>query len=206
MEIVTGRRRNPFGLQPPCGDGVPVCGYGDPSADFHVIGDHPGVHGGRESGVPFTGSTAGRRLQGVLHEVGLIEAAYADAPTVSNLYLSYLYMCAGEADETPAPRGYATHERFVDAEVRAVNAHVLLPVGRRATEHVLEAYTTRARKVPSAMDDRHGTDIRGRGFLVIPITEPAAWTTGHRHSLLATLRRILASDYRQTKGVATLVG
>lgn len=164
------------------------------------------MHGGRESGVPFTGSAAGRRLQGVLHEVGLLEAANAAAPTVSNLYLSYLYMCAGEFDQTPSPREYATHDRFVDAEVRAVNAHVLLPVGRRATEQVLDAYTTRARKVPSAMDDRHGTDIRGRGFLVIPIKEPVEWATEHRDTLLATLRRILASDYRQTKGVATLVG
>jgi len=40
-------------MRPDCESFVP--GYGDANADFHVVGDHPGVHGGVDAGIPFTG-------------------------------------------------------------------------------------------------------------------------------------------------------
>ena len=49
MENVTDRTSNPFGMHPPCEQFVP--GYGDANAAFHVVGDHPGVHGGVDTGV-----------------------------------------------------------------------------------------------------------------------------------------------------------
>ncbi|MDY6778989.1 MAG: uracil-DNA glycosylase family protein, partial [Halobacteria archaeon] len=143
MENVTDRVSNPFGMEPPCGDSEPVHGYGDANADFHFIGDHPGVHGGEETGVPFTRSEPGERLQGVLHETGFASSEYSDEPVLENAYLSYLYMCAD--DEAPDGSEYAGAERFFDAELRAINAHVLLPVGERAVEHVLNTYTSQAR-------------------------------------------------------------
>lgn len=42
-------------MEPDCERFVPGCG--DANADFHVIGDRPGVHGGIKTGVPFTGTT-----------------------------------------------------------------------------------------------------------------------------------------------------
>ena len=51
VENVTDRLRNSFGVAYPCEGGSPVASYGD--ADVHLVGDHPDVHGGRESGVPF---------------------------------------------------------------------------------------------------------------------------------------------------------
>ena len=47
-------------MEPGCERLVP--GYGDANADFHVIGDHSDVHGGVETGVPFTETTASDRL------------------------------------------------------------------------------------------------------------------------------------------------
>lgn len=205
VETVSHRRRNPFGMQPPCSSGTPVCGFGDPNADFHLIGDHPGIHGGRETGVPFTRSLAGERLQGLLADVELIDEP-GDQPGGSEVFMSYLYACPVPSGCSPSPAEYADHDRFFDAELRAVNAHILLPVGRRATDRVLEAYTTRLRKEPRRMDARHATEIRGRGFLVVPIKEPICWAGDDPERLRRTLERILASDYRQTKGVATLVG
>mgnify|MGYP002760407047 CR=1 FL=1 len=49
MENVTDRTSNPFGMHPPCEQFVP--GYGDANAAFHVVGDHPGAHGGVDTGV-----------------------------------------------------------------------------------------------------------------------------------------------------------
>jgi uracil-DNA glycosylase family 4 len=213
VENVTDRTSNPFGMRAPCEDpgaadgGLgAVYGYGDANADFHLIGHHPGVHGGAETGVPFTRSVAGERLQSVLHELGFAAGAYSDEPRLSNLYASYLYMCVPPEGRDPSPRDYDDLERFFDAELRAINAHVLLPVGERATEHVLAEYTTQARKFDPNMESLHARDIRGRGFLVVPIREPAEWTLGDRERLVSKLQAILDSDYRQTKGVATLIG
>lgn len=192
MKNVTDRTSNPFGMHPPCEAFVPS--YGDANADFHLIGDHPGVHGGRSTGVPFT-NAAGRKLLSVFETVGLLSAPDSDAPTVENVFLSYLHLCISEG--TPSPESYADCERFFDAELRAIGAHVLLPVGERATAYALENYTTHA--TDPKMDALHATEIRGGGWLVLPIAEPADWSENgdEVNRLTQALEAILATDYRR---------
>ncbi|EMA50065.1 MULTISPECIES: uracil-DNA glycosylase family protein [Halococcus] len=191
MQNVTDRTSNPFGMRPPCEQFVP--GYGDANADFHVIGDHPGVHGGVETGVPFT-NAAGRRLQRVLHAAGLLDEPDSDAPTTDETFFSYLHTCV--ADE-PTPASYADCERFFDAELRAISAHVLLPVGERATRYVLEHYTARPVAGDLDMDALHATELRGGGWLVLPVTELADWTEDDADRLTRALETLLATDYRR---------
>jgi uracil-DNA glycosylase len=192
---VTDRVSNPFGMRAP---GEPaVYGYGDANADFHVIGADADTHGGAETGVPFTDSRAGERLQGVLHEVGFAADPYSDAPELTNCYCSYLHLSPGEP---------ADLERYIDAELRALNAHILLAVGDDPLSYVLEEFTTQARKLPHDADRLHAGEVRGRGFLVVPVREPADWEPGDEQALVDRLQALLASDYRQTKGVATTVG
>lgn len=181
-------------------------GYGDANADFHVVGDRPGVHGGETTGVPFTETVAGRRLQRVVYDAGLASEPYSDEPTLSNIFLSYVYMPTRRNGNAPTQAEYDDLERFFDAELRAINAHILLPVGERATEHVLREYTTQLGKVDLDVRSLHAAQLRGRGFLVVPIRDPAEWESGDETVLIETLEAILASDYRQTKGVATTVG
>nr|WP_240148804.1 uracil-DNA glycosylase family protein [Halorubellus sp. JP-L1] len=187
-------------------DPAAVYGYGDANADFHVVGDRPAVHGGDETGVPFTGSVAGERLLDVLRDTEFVAVDDAPDPTMRNCYLSYLFM--GRRPRDPSPAAYADLERYFDTELRAINAHILLPVGERAIDHVLREYTTQRRKVGPDVDDAalHATEIRGRGFLVVPVREPAEWTDGDGRALVDRLDAIRHRDYRQTKGVATLVG
>lgn len=70
VEYVTDRQRNPFGLDPKCEPAVP--GYGDANARFRAIGARPGVHGGRETGIPFTGRPWSDRLFDALVGGGLV--------------------------------------------------------------------------------------------------------------------------------------
>ncbi|MFB6113685.1 MAG: uracil-DNA glycosylase family protein [Halodesulfurarchaeum sp.] len=191
MEYVASRRSNPFDMNPPCVEFVP--GYGVSTADFHVIGDHPGRHGGVETGIPFTRSESGRQLQSVLAEVGLLRST-GDEPVPANLYMSYLYLCVDPEDPTPAD--YREMELFFDAEMRAITAHVLLPVGNRAIDYVLERYTARS---PSSLDENaiHATEISGGGWLVIPVADPSTWTESDREALVATLTSVLERDYRR---------
>jgi uracil-DNA glycosylase len=189
VENVTDRRSNPFGMSYPCERVVP--GFGDANAHFHVVGDHPGVHGGTESGLPFTDHPAGERLQRALAAAGLL-AATGTPPEVASTYLSYLYACA---DGPPSDADYARLEPQFDAELRAITAHVLLPVGPRATRHVLETYT--ARPVPDDTAAIHATELRGGGFLVIPVSDPADWSEAAERRLVATLRDVQRTDYRR---------
>lgn len=195
VRIVTDRTSNPFGLSPPCERFVP--GYGDANADFHVIGDHPGVHGGEVSGVPFAGRPWSGRFFRALVDGSLLAGDPADPSSLDTrgTYLSYLHMCVPAGDE-PDEASYAALEPFFDAELRAITADVLLPVGPRATRHVLREFTAQAARYGTG-EDLHATEIRGSGWLVLPIGEPADWTGDDVERLVGELRRILDSDYHQ---------
>jgi uracil-DNA glycosylase len=233
VENVTDRVSNPFGMQPPCERFVP--GYGDANADFHVIGDHPGIHGGwtddSDAGagagseadgdgdgdgdagstpdagtahpndpvrVPFT-NAAGLRLQRALADAGLLERV-GDPPLVARTFLSYLHMCVPDGD-APREADYGDLERFFDAELRAIAAHVLLPVGVRAVRHVLANYTARAHRhdVDGELDGLHGRELHGSGWLVVPVKEPADWDDeGRDHRRLVDgLRELQRTDFRR---------
>ncbi|UIO98501.1 uracil-DNA glycosylase [Halobaculum sp. CBA1158] len=207
MKNVTDRVSNPFGMTPDCERFVP--GYGDANADFHVAGDHPGVHGGVETGVPFTGSDAGDRLLGALVRAGLLDAA-GHEPDVASTFLSYLHMCVAEGDRLgedgdPTPASYDDMERFFDAELRAIAAHVLLPVGARTTRHVLANYTARIADTEVDMDALHGTEIRGSGWLVVPIKDPAEWVDGDADRLVAGLDTLQSTDYRRESDLGRFI-
>lgn len=209
MKHLTDRRANPFGLRPPFDrsdeGAVPaVLGYGDPNADFHVIGDHPGVHGGSRSGIPFA-NPAVSPLRDLLRAVDLLGGP-ADEPALENCFWSYVHMCTLPGGRRPTDAEYARLERFFDAELRAINAHILLPVGETATDHVLREYTTQRSRVELDMAALHATEFRGRGFLVVPLADPRDWDDDAAEIARSRLQSILASDYRQTKGVATTVG
>lgn len=195
MVHVSDRASNPFGMRSPfvrvSDDPPAVFGYGDVSADVLVVGDHPGKHGGAETGVPFTEYP---ELLEVLAELGLLEGPL-EAPRCSNCYLTYRHPPRLPDDRAPTPEEYAACERYLDAEVRAINPHIILPVGSGPTEHVLEEYTTSQFDGPL-----HATSIFGRGFLVIPVAEPSEWTSEDRDALVTHLAAVLAGDYRQTKG------
>jgi uracil-DNA glycosylase family 4 len=196
---VTDRVSNPFGMQPPCERFVP--GYGDANAHFHVVGDHPGVHGGVETGVPFTGSEAGRRLQRALHDAGLLRTT-GDRPEVDTTYLSYLHTCVPTG--TPTDDDYAAMEPFFDAELRAIAAHVLLPVGERAIEHVLETCTAHE-TTDLDVESLHATEVQGSGWLVMPIRDPCAWASDDATSLVAAIDTLRATDYRRETDLGRFV-
>lgn len=175
-----------------------VHGYGDPNGDFHFIGESPEVHGGTETGVPFHSDKdeTGRVLE-LLDSLGFVEEH--EPLRLRNAFLSYVRM-TDDGDPTDL-------ERYFDAELRAVNAHILIPFGEYAVRYVLEEYTAQAHKLADIpLDELHATEVHGAGFLVIPALDPRDWDDEIETELQEKLAEILTSDYRQTKGVATRRG
>lgn len=195
MENVTDRLSNPFGMAPCCE--TPVFGYGDANADFHLIGDHPGVHGGVDTGVPFTGTSAGELLRGVLSDGGVLADPTAERPHLDNWFFSYLHLCLPD-DAHPTDEEYTEYEPFFDAELRAIAAHVLLPVGERAIEHVLRTYSAIDPATIEPLSDLHAQERHGSGFLIVPIADPREWSPADRDALVDCLRELRSRDYRQT--------
>lgn len=203
MYNVTDDVSNPFGMRPPCphkceggGGRRAVFGYGDANADFHVIGDHQGIHGGAREGIPFTGSESVERIHIVLTETGFLDAK-DDYESLSNCFLSYLYLCCVPDGTTPTDADYDRFEPFFDAEIRAIAADVLLPVGQRPTAHVLSEYTAHAASRSTDMDALHAQELRGRGFLVVPIKDPGEWTDRDQEALINGIEELEAKDYHQ---------
>ncbi|MFB6228442.1 MAG: uracil-DNA glycosylase family protein [Halobacteriales archaeon] len=203
MRNVTRETSNPFGMRPPCPcrctgdtDRRAVFGYGDANADFHVIGDHPGVHGGAETGVPFIGTPPGERLLAALDRAEMIGYEGGSDLDPERCYLSYRYPCCVPDGETPTAEEYAQFDRFLDAELRAISAHVLFPVGERTTRYVIEEHTTVALEATRDMNDLHATEIRGRGFLVVPVADPSRWD-GHADDLIGAIDQLRSGDYEQ---------
>lgn len=189
-------------MTPPCERYVP--GYGDPGADFHVIGDHPGVHGGEETGVPFTDRPWSERFFGTLERAGLVRDVDLGArdPALGETFFSYLDMCV--TDDAPSADDYAAVEPFFDSELRAITAHVLLPVGSRATTHVVEQYTAR-NAADVGVDECHATEILGSGWLIVPIRDPAEWTEGDADALVAGLEELQGTDYRRASDLGRFI-
>ena len=90
---------------------------------------------------------------------------------------------------SPTAADYTDQERFLDAKLRAITA-----AGTRAIRHTLETYTAQTDPDESAL---HATEVRGSGWLVSLIADPATWTDDDERRLVESLRALQATDYRR---------
>ena len=176
-----------------------VHGYGDAGAEFVFLGESP-TAGAEETGVPFTGDAAGERIQRILGELGFSRSAPDVAePEVQNVYLTYLSRCR-HPDRVATDEEVRNCEPFLNAELRMINPHIIVPIGDRVLQELAIEYTTRA---PDSFDveAEHATTIRGRGFELVPMLPPAEQTDEDEAAFVEHVKEnVFSRDYRQTKG------
>ncbi|ELZ94220.1 uracil-DNA glycosylase [Haloferax mucosum ATCC BAA-1512] len=199
--------RNPFSMDTDCTNCTGLCevreqvvhGYGDVGAEFLFVGESPSA-AAEKTGVPFTGDAAGERVQRILGALGFSRSdPDADEPDVQNVFLTCLTRCR-HPGRGPTDAEISTCEPFLNAEIRMINPHIIVPVGQAALEALAFDYTTRA--VDSFdIDAEHATTIRGRGFELVPMKEPTRQTNAETEAFVEHVREsVFARDYRQTKG------
>ncbi|ELY43450.1 uracil-DNA glycosylase [Natronorubrum sulfidifaciens] len=185
-----------------------VHGYGDVGADFLFVGERP-TASADDVGVPFAAAPgsetaadrdeSGTTLRRLLERLGLCDSTSPiDQPVLENAYLTHLTRCR-DPDRTPTDEEVGNCEPFLNAEIRSINPHILIPVGERALAELGNEYTT----IPAdelALPDDHGRRIRGRGFELVPMIEPHEQSTEQTQAWLEAFVELMASDYRQTKG------
>lgn len=204
-EPIQQTRANPYGMDEECRNcpGLVECrttvvhGYGDVAADVLVVGAQPSERADAV-GVPFAGD-GDASVQRLLQRVGLCDVTGdPDRPTLSNVYLTHLTRCR-HPDRPPTDGEIERCDAFLDAELRMINPELIVPVGARALDRIVEEYTTRS-PADVTVPDAHATSIRGRGFELVPTVDPREATESQRQAWVEEFSSVLASDYRQTKG------
>ncbi|PSP93773.1 uracil-DNA glycosylase [Halobacteriales archaeon QS_4_62_28] len=195
---------NPYGMDEECQNCPELCdtrtnvvhGYGDVGAEFLVLGDSPSV-AADESGLPFVGEQE-RELLDILAAIDMVKDPDAEEPQFDNVYLTYVARCY-HPERAATEEEVGNCEPYLNSEVRMINPELLLPVGQDALEALAFEYTTLSEDELD-IEERHATTIRGRGFELLPMIEPAAQTDEQREAFLEHISQTLGRDYRQTKG------
>ena len=205
MDPAQKEQRNPYGMDESCTNCPDlveprtqvVHGYGDASAEFLFVGERPST-GADESGIPFYGREEDEAFQEVLRALGFAHQERDEEPDLENVYLTNLTRCR-DPERPPAVAEIDTCEPFLIAEIRMINPEILVPVGERALAELAEEYTTTpASEIDLATD--HATEIRGRGFEIVPMIHPAEASDDEVQAFLEAFSNLLGRDYRQTKG------
>lgn len=198
--------QNPYGMDEACERCPALCGarervvhgYGDTEADFAFVGWAP-TEPAEAAGVPLVGGEGGRRLQDLLGRLGLnASLPTATEPELTDAYLTLVTRCR-HPDRGPTDQEVRNCEAFLTADIRSVNPEIIVPVGERALAAVATEYTT----TPAAelsLPDHHGRSVRGRGFEIVPMVDPAGMTDDQFHAFLDSFEALMGRDYRQTKG------
>jgi DNA polymerase len=152
-----------------------VPGDGPVTARIMAVGEAPGETEDR-MGRPFVGA-AGQLLTKLLESVGLQR---------SDLYICNVLKCRPPGNRDPLPEEVEACAHFLDAQVELIRPDVILLLGRHALQRILPGAPGISRS--------HGTRIRDRGRLYVPLYHPAAAL--YTGSLMATLQE----DMRKVRG------
>jgi len=152
-----------------------VPGDGPVTARIMAVGEAPGETEDR-TGKPFVGS-AGQLLTRLLESVGLQR---------SDLYICNVLKCRPPANRDPMPEEVEACAHFLDAQVELIRPDVILLLGRHALQRILPG--------AAGISRSHGTRIRDRGRVYVPLYHPAAAL--YQGSLLETLQ----DDMRRVRG------
>jgi uracil-DNA glycosylase family 4 len=152
-----------------------VPGDGPVTARIMAVGEAPGETEDR-TGIPFVGA-AGKLLTKLLEGVGLQRA---------DLYICNVLKCRPPGNRDPLPEEVEACAHFLDAQVELIRPDVILLLGRHALQRILPGAPGISRS--------HGTRIRDRGRLYVPLYHPAAAL--YNGSLLDTLQ----DDMRKVRG------
>jgi len=204
MDARQDEMSNPFGMDEDCTNcpelvetrSQVVHGYGDVGADFVVIGDQPSA-AADETGVPFAGDQS--LVWKILDRVGLVDGdPGAEEPEPEEVYLTYVTRCR-HPDRGATDAEVTACEAYRSSELRMINPEIIVPVGQRAIEALAFQYTTKSED-DLDVEELHATTLRGRGFELVPMVDPADQTAEQTEAFVEHFAELLGTDYRQTKG------
>lgn len=131
-------------LQHPDWFNRPVPSFGDPAAEFLVMGLAPGITGANRTGRPFTGDFAGDLLYSTLAKFGFSEGTYDQRPDdglkLVNCLISNAVRCVPPQNK-PTTIEINTCRRFLSMQIAALpDLKVILALGKVAHDSVVSSF------------------------------------------------------------------
>ena len=198
---------NPYGMDEACTRcpelsetrSTIVHGYGDVTADFLFVAAMP-TAAADEQGHPVVGAEGAYSLTDLLDAIGFRtgDVDAAGQPVLDNAFVTHLTRCH-HPDRSPTDREIEECEPFLNAELRTINPDILLPLSERVLHALAADYTTKS-PTALAIDEVHATEVRGRGFELIPLRDPRSMNDTEFEAAVDVLTATIERDYRQTKG------
>jgi uracil-DNA glycosylase family 4 len=120
----------------------PVPPFGPARVPLLIVGLAPGMHGANRTGRPFTGDYAGILLYATLHKFGYASHAGSDDPgdglKLTDCRITNAVKCL-PPDNKPEPAEVRRCNRYLAAEIAAVQPQAILALGAIAHRAVLMA-------------------------------------------------------------------
>jgi len=149
--------------------GRPVPGFGDPRAQFVIIGLAPAAHGANRTGRMFTGDRSGDFLYAQLYRAGFANQPTsihaADGLALQNAYISAAGRCA-PPDNRPLPEELRNCAPYLEREVDLLRPRAVLALGAIAFDAYLRQLVRRG-EIPSRSGYAfaHGVEFKLPGHL-----------------------------------------
>lgn len=125
--------------------GKAVPGFGDPRAEFLIVGLAPAAHGANRTGRMFTGDRSGEWLYRALHRFGFAtkpeSISRTDSLRLVNCYITATVRCA-PPDNNPSRKERETCRPFLCSELSLLSrVRVIMGLGRIGFDAALDAWS-----------------------------------------------------------------
>jgi len=122
----------------------PVPAFGDPKANFLIVGLAPGMHGANATGRPFTGDFAGILLYETLHKFGFANkpesVSVEDDLQLTNCRITNAVKCVPPANK-PTTDEIKTCNAYLKNELQALRpGNIILALGKIAHDSIIRSF------------------------------------------------------------------
>jgi uracil-DNA glycosylase len=161
--------------------GLPVSGFGDPTAQVLVLGLAPAAHGANRTGRVFTGDRSGDWLYRAMHKAGFANQPNStgldDGLTLKNAWVTAAVRCAPPANK-PLPEERDRCRPFIQREIELLSeVTVVIALGKFAYDVALREFTTISKPKFGHGVEVNATVESGRTFTIVCCFHPSQQNT-----------------------------
>ena len=140
----------------------PVPAFGDPNAEFLIVGLAPGLHGANATGRPFTGDYAGVLLYETLYKFNFSTAPNSisadDDLKLQNCRITNAVKCVPPANK-PTTDEIKTCSHYLKSELLALNpGAVVLALGKIAHDSIIRSFDLKLSQYSFGHENVHHLD------------------------------------------------
>lgn len=185
--------------------GLPVPGFGDPSAPILVVGLAPGAHGANRTGRMFTGDRSGDWLYRAMFDAGLANQPESidrgDGLTLRGAYVTAVVRCA-PPDNKPTTGERDACIGYLQRELNALPARTIVCLGAFAWKGVIRALEANGHDIPRPRPVfSHGARTNVSEYNLLGSYHPSQQNTFTKRLTESMLREVFLDALEAAEGI-----